>query len=126
MNDVNAVAAWLCIAAGVIAGAAGGLFFHDERWLGGYAAWRRRLARLGHISFFGIGLLNLSYALTIRGLHWPAPPPAASWALAAAGALMPATCYLAAWRDSFRRLFVIPVGCVLIGVVGLLWQRGIP
>ena len=125
MNDINAISAWLCIAAGVVAGAIGGLFFHDERWLGGYGAWRRRMVRLGHIAFFGIGLLNLAYALTIRGLHWPAPPWQVAWALAAAGTLMPGTCYLAAWRPPLRHLFPIPVACVLAGIVGLLWQRGI-
>lgn len=126
MNDINAISAWLCMAGGVLSGAAFGLFFHDARWLGGYASWQRRLVRLGHISFFGIGLLNLCYALTIHGLHWPAPPPAVSLALAAAGVLMPATCFLAAWRISLRHLFALPVGCVLVGIVGLLLRRAIP
>ena len=125
MSDINAVSAWLCIVAGVVAGAMGGLFFHDPHWLGGYGSWRRRMVRLGHIAFFGIGLLNLSFSLTIHGLHWPAPPAGVCWALASAGVLMPATCYLAAWRAPLRHLFAIPVACVLAGVVGLLLQRGI-
>jgi hypothetical protein len=123
MNDINAIAAWACIAAGVFSGAASGLFFHDERWLGGYGSWPRRMLRLGHISFFGIGLLNLAYALTLHVIGWPAPPAGLSWALAAAGALMPGVCYLAAWRMPLRRLFALPVGCVLLAVGGLLWWR---
>ena len=126
MNDINVISAWACVVAGVMAGAIGGLFFHDEWWLGGYGSWRRRMVRLGHISFFGIGILNLCYALTIRALHWPDPAPAASYALAVAGALMPAVCYLSAWRMPLRHLFAIPVGCVLLGIVGLLWRRAMP
>lgn len=126
MSDINAISAWVCIAAGVLAGSASGLLFHRETWLGGYGSWRRRLIRLAHISFFGIGLLNLAYALTIHALHWPSPPVSVSGTLAAAGILMPATCYLAAWRSRLRHLFVVPVGCVLIGVVGLLLQRALP
>jgi len=126
MNDINTIAAWVCVAAGVISGAIGGLFFYRESWLGGYPSWPRRLVRLGHISFLGIGLLNLSYALTIHALDWPAPPMVVSAALALAGVFMPVACYLAAWRKPLRHLFVIPVGCVLIGVVGLLWWRVMP
>jgi hypothetical protein len=126
MSDINAIAGWACIAAGVVAGIGCGLFFHNEAWLGGYGSWRRRLIRLAHISFFGIGLLNLAYALTIQSLHWPSPPSVVSDALAAAGLLMPVTCYLAAWQIRLRHLFAVPVGCVLIGVVGLLLRRALP
>ena len=126
MNDLNAIIAWACMIAGVVAGVIGGLLFHDERWLGGYSSWRRRMVRLGHISFFGIGLLNLGYALTVDGLHWPEPIPGASVALACAGALMPAVCYLSAWRMPLRYLFAIPVGCVMFGILGLLLRRAMP
>jgi hypothetical protein len=123
MNDVNAIAAWMCIAAGAVSGIVSGLFFHDGAWLGGYGSWPRRMLRLGHISFFGIGLLNLAYASTLHVIGWPAPPVGASWALAAAGGLMPGVCYLAAWRMPLRHLFALPVGCVLTAVGGLLWWR---
>jgi hypothetical protein len=123
MNDLNAIAAWACIAAGAVSGTVSGLFFHDRAWLGGYGSWRRRLLRLGHISFFGIGLLNLAYAVTLHVIGWPAPPVGVSWALAAAGGLMPGVCYLAAWRMPLRHLFALPVGCVLLGVGGLMWRR---
>jgi len=106
---------------GVVSGAALGLFFHKENWMGGYASFRRRLARLGHISFFGLGFLNLLLAFTnqIVGL----PDRAAS---VAAGALilgavaMPTCCFLAAWRPSFRHLFAVPVAGVFTGVVATL------
>jgi hypothetical protein len=36
---------------------------------------------------------------------------------------MPLVCYLAAWRPPMRHLFFLPVGCVLVGVGGLLLER---
>ena len=123
MTDINEFAAWFGILAGVISGSIAGLWFKDEHWLGGYGSWRRRLSRLGHISFFGIAFLNLAFALTVRSLHWPAPPTGCAIALAAAIVLMPAICFLSAWRKPFGHLFVLPVGCVLAGVIGLLWRR---
>ena len=58
------VAGWAGMLAGGLSGAAIGLFFHDERWMGGYSSFRRRLTRLGHISFFGLGFLSSLFALT--------------------------------------------------------------
>ena len=122
MNDINAFAAWIGVFLGVLTGAAAGLFFHEESWLGGYVAWRRRLMRLGHISFFGIAALNLGFAVTVHRLGWRAPAAPAA-ALAAANFLMPAVCYLSVWRKPMRHLFFLPVGCVLLAVGGLLWMR---
>jgi hypothetical protein len=122
---VNVIIAWLGIAAGIAVGAVNGLFFHDDRWLGGYGSWPRRMLRLGHIAFFGLALLNLAYAVTIQSLGWPAPPVAVSWTLAAATGLMPLVCFLAAWHKPLRHLFVLPVCCVLTGVIGLLVSRAL-
>lgn len=122
MYDLNALAAWIGVLLGFLTGAVTGLYFQDESWLGGYASWRRRLMRLGHISFFGIAAINLGYALTLQRLGWRAPV-VGSVALAAANFLMPAVCYLSVWRKPMRQLFFLPVGCVLLAVGGLLWTR---
>ena len=121
ITRVMLVTGWSGMLGGVVSGAVLGLFFHNENWMGGYASFRRRLARLGHISFFGLGFLNLLLAFTnqIVGL----PDRAAS---VAAGALilgavaMPPCCFLAAWRPSFRHLFAVPVAGVFTGVVATL------
>lgn len=107
--------------AGVLSGSAIGLFFHDDRWMGGYGSFRRRMLRLGHISFFGLGILNVLYATSLHA--YPASPAYARIASAGfvVGALsMPTCCFLTAWRASFRHLFPIPVVSVLVGVVGLM------
>jgi hypothetical protein len=111
------LAGWAGMLAGGLSGAAIGLFFHDERWMGGYGSFRRRLTRLGHISFFGLGFLNLLFAFTH---HLGALPGA--WGGIAAGALlvgaatMPTCCFLSAWRKPFRHLFAVPVVAVVGGV----------
>ena len=119
-SDLNILAAWVGILSGVLAGVAQGLFFHRDDWLGGYASWRRRLMRLGHVSFFGIAFLNLAFAWTARQSGWGPYSPIPAVTLAAAQVLMPLVCYLAAWRPGMRRLFVLPVSCVLVGAGGLL------
>jgi hypothetical protein len=121
--DLNAITAWIGVLIGAITGIVYGLFFQGVDWLGGYTSWPRRMLRLGHISFFGIAALNLGYSLTLHRLGWPAPAWQVSTALASANFLMPLACGLAAWRPPLRHLFALPVICVLVGVIGLLWSR---
>jgi hypothetical protein len=122
MADANLYAAWVAMLLGGIAGAVQGLWFHHEAWLGGYGSWRRRMLRLGHISFFGIGLINLAFALTARsldlvgGLYWP------SRLLIAGAVTMPLVCYLSACRKPFRHLFFIPALSVIVAT-GLFLAR---
>ena len=101
-------------------GAIIGLFFHHEHWLGGYGSFRRRMLRLGHIAFFGLGFLNVLFALSATDAplsgsngRW------ASLAFASAAVTMPACCFLTAWRPSFRQLFPIPVIATLSGLAAV-------
>ncbi len=124
--DLNLWAAWLGFAAGVASGAVIGLFFHESGYAGGYQSWRRRLTRLGHISFFGIGLLNLCLAATTLFPGWGDVPTWAATSLASAIVLMPAVCFLSAWRMGFRRLFALPVLAVTAGITGVLYAGMTP
>ncbi len=115
--------AWLGVLLGMVSGAAMGLFFHAEQWLGGYGSWHRRMLRLGHISFFGIAFLNFAYANTVfiasAGMY-------ASWIsplLIAGAILMPGVCALAAFHKPLRHLFPLPV-IALAGATGLLLYGG--
>ena len=47
--QLNLVLAWLWIVVGFGIGFFIGLNFQKERWLGGYASFKRRLYRLAHI-----------------------------------------------------------------------------
>jgi len=116
---MNLLAGWISILIGFGAGAVPGLFFWREEWLGGYGSWHRRMVRLAHIAFFGLGFINVLFALTVAqvGLSAGAGPLRWSALLLVAGNLaMPAVCYLAAWRQPFRHLFPVPVACMVLGV----------
>jgi hypothetical protein len=117
----NLVVGWTSMVAGILTGAAIGWFFHEEHWLGGYASFRRRLLRLGHIAFFGLGILNVLFALSIAASPvLPSYARFASTGFAISAATMSACCFLTAWRPEFRYLFPIPVLAALCGVGGLL------
>ncbi|MGD2082357.1 MAG: hypothetical protein PVF91_05295 [Chromatiales bacterium] len=117
----NLLAGWLGVIAGVVSGAVIGMFFHRDAWLGGYGSYQRRMVRLGHIAFFGMGFVNILFALTAGVLA----VPEINLKVASAGFLvglvgMPLCCFLTAWRKPLRHLFPIPVTGVLVGVTSLL------
>jgi hypothetical protein len=115
--STNLWAAWIGILAGMLSGGLMGLRFFDESWLGGYQSWRRRMVRLAHIAFFGIAIINLAYAVSVKHL---AAAGEAGWTsvLLISGAItMPAVCYLAAWRKPLRHLFAVPVVSLLAGTL---------
>ena len=121
MEQANLYFAWTWMLLGGLSGAMVGLFFHDAEWLGGYASWRRRMIRLGHIAFFGTGLINLGFALSVPALGITGGMlHAASVLLIVGAATMPAVCYAAAWRDGMRHLFFVPVLSLIGGVAALL------
>jgi len=111
-------AVWWGMLLGVASGAVIGLFFHREDWMGGYGSFRRRLTRLGHISFFGLAFVNLGFAFTQHAIKlMPSHAQIAAWGFLIGAVMMPAVCFLSAWRKPFRCLFFIPVLGVLAGVV---------
>lgn len=118
----NLHAAWIGFLLGSLSGLLTGLFFHREEWLGGYGSWRRRMIRLAHIAFFGIGILNLSFALTVRALGMDGRLGLPSALLLIGAATMPLVCYLSAFRIGFRQLFAVPALSVTIGIALFAWR----
>lgn len=120
MQTLHLYAAWLGIFMGFVAGALLGFFFHSDTWMGGYTSWSRRMARLGHISFFGIAFINFAYALSLGIPEFMI----GSWyssSLFMCGAItMPLVCFLSAYRKVFRHLFFIPVLSLVIGTLFIL------
>lgn len=113
---------WAAVLLGIVSGAITGLFFHAETWAGGYSSFRRRMLRLGHISFFGIGFLNFFFALTLSQITLTdASLRIASIGFMTAVVTMPACCYLSAWKKPFRHLFPIPVIGVFAGVLPIVF-----
>lgn len=119
---INIHVAWAGFFLGCLAGAVPGLFFHNNDWLGGYGSWKRRMIRLAHISFFGIGLLNLSLALSAGALGVETGIGAPSVLLIVGAFAMPLVCYLSAWKTAFRQLFFIPAVSVTLGIGLFMWR----
>src|SRR3954462_10472249 len=115
-HPINFFAGWAMVLAAFITGAGIGLFFHRPDFWGGYASFRRRIVRLGHVALAALGMMNVLYALC----PWPAAGtwsgPWAGWLWIAGGIAMPVVCFLSGWRERFRFLFVAPVTALVVAV----------
>jgi len=120
MVPLNLEFAWLWILLGFVSGMVLGLFFHRDNWLGGYGSFKRRMYRLGHISFFGLGAVNLLFWLTMQYL--PASPfgDTASWAFVLGGITMPLCCAVMANFPKAHLIFSVPVLSLITGGVLML------
>ena len=109
MAHSNLVFAWVWFLAGFLSGMVLGLKFQDPNWLGGYASFKRRMHRLAHISFFGLGAINLFFYLSVKDATLTHTGLLASRAFILGGVAMPICCWLMAWRPKTQPLFAIPV-----------------
>ncbi len=115
------LAGWTGMVFGLVSGGLIGLFFHQDSFAGGYTSFRRRMMRLGHIAFFGLGIINVLFSLTLDGTEIAISYPlVASICLIAGAFLMPLICFLTAWKKPFRHLFALPVVSVAVTLVLLL------
>jgi hypothetical protein len=118
-SNANLTLAWLWILLGFVSGMILGLFFHRENWLGGYGSFKRRMYRLAHISFFGLGAVNLLFCLTVQNFSLAGAHICfASLAFIAGAITMPVCCLLMAHFPKARMLFAVPVISLITG--GLL------
>jgi len=115
----NLFLAWTWILVGFVTGMVLGLFFRGENWLGGYGSFQRRMYRLGHISFFGLGAVNLLFWLTAQNFPLTGPlAGAASWAFILGAITMPLCCLVMAHfsrHGGTHLIFAVPVLCLLAG-----------
>ena len=119
----NLILAWLWILLGFISGMALGMFFHGENWLGGYGSFKRRMYRLGHISFFGLGAVNLLFCLTVQNfslsgslIHF------ASLAFIVGAIAMPICCVVMAHFPKAHMIFAVPVVSLIAGGILILME----
>lgn len=119
----NLFLAWLWILLGFVSGMVQGMFFHHENWLGGYGSFKRRMYRLGHISFFGLGVVNLLFWLTLRDLPLSSlPVEVASWAFIIGAVTMPLCCVIMAHFPKAHPIFAVPVLSLITGGALTLWE----
>ncbi len=80
------------------------------------------MTRLGHISFFGLAIINLLYVFSINMLQQTYTVGIESYLFVIGGVAMPAICYTSAFIKIFRHLFFIPVLSLVIGVSLFLYK----
>lgn len=121
--NLNLILGWLWILMGFVSGMVLGMFFHRESWLGGYGSLKRRMYRLGHISFFGLGALNLLFWLTMQRTSMPAFPVSLAANAFVIGAItMPVCCLVMAHFPKAHLIFAVPVVCLIVGGSVTLFQ----
>ena len=117
-SNPNLLLAWLWILLGFVSGMVLGMFFHGEQWLGGYASFKRRMYRLGHISFFGLGAVNLLFVLTVRNFSLAGSlVHPASLAFMVGAVAMPVCCVVMAHFPKAHLIFAVPVVSLITGGV---------
>ncbi|MEE9167763.1 MAG: hypothetical protein V3U24_09950 [Candidatus Neomarinimicrobiota bacterium] len=123
--QANLILGWLWIVLGFLSGSIIGLnfnFFRDD-WLGGYSGLKRRLYRLGHISFFGLALVNFIFYFTARLFAEPGVMlKVASWGFIVGAITMPICCFVMAHFPRLKNLFYIPVMSLLTSGFFTLWE----
>ena len=113
---LNLILAWTWILLGFLTGLLMGFYFHRENWLGGYGSHQRRLYRLGHISFFGLGVVNLCFYLTAQAIGMVGTPLSiASWSFVVGAISMPLCCLAMAHFPRSHAFFGVPVISLLVG-----------
>ena len=118
ITQINLLVAWLWILLGFVSGMVLGMFFHGENWLGGYGSFKRRMYRLGHISFFGLGALNLLFCLTVQNFALAGPRiHLASLAFITGAIAMPVCCVVLASFPKAHLIFSVPVVSLITGGV---------
>jgi hypothetical protein len=115
-SNPNLILAWLWILLGFTSGMVLGMFFHGENWLGGYGSFKRRMYRLGHISFFGLGAVNLLFCLTVQNFSLAGPLiHFASLAFIIGAIAMPVCCVVMAHFPAAHLIFAVPVVSLIAG-----------
>ena len=119
-HPLNWFGGWVLILIGFASGSLLGLFFHREEFLGGYASFRRRIIRLGHIALVALGMMNVLFGISPgpTAARWQAQ--AGSICFLAGGIAMPAVCFLTGWRGWYQRFFLVPVALLVSAVVLIL------
>ena len=118
----NRSIAWSSIAVGVGVGLLIGLWSFNgpaavPEWLGAYDDVSRRLARLGHIAFIGLGILNL---LMVREIEcWQERHRVRRFALAwmnLGNVFLPLLLWAAAMYHPIKYAMSVPATCVFMAI----------
>lgn len=119
----NRSVGWASLTVGVGTGLILGLWSFDgpapvPAWLGEYGDTSRRLVRLGHIAFIGLGILNILLGRELDRLALAASARrAASVAMNAGNIFLPLTLVAAGAYRPLKFLMPLPALCVFLALV---------
>ncbi|HEX5071119.1 MAG TPA: hypothetical protein VFV78_12960 [Vicinamibacterales bacterium] len=124
---MNRTIGWASLAVGIATGLIMGLWsfdgpVHVPAWLGEYGDTSRRLARLGHIAFIGLGLINilLSHELPKSALSDRARQ-IASRHMNFGNIVLPIALFAAAaWRPA-KYVMAVPATAVFVALCLAAW-----
>lgn len=114
---------WVSLAVGVTTGLVMGLWSFDgpvavPEWLGAYDATSRRLVRLGHIAFLGLGILDILLARELPRLDLgPAAKRVASRAMILGNVLLPVALFAAGACPPLKYVLPVPATAVFVALV---------
>jgi len=124
---MNRTVGWFSLAVGVATGLVMGLWAFDgpvnpPAWLGEYGDTARRLARLGHIAFVGLGLINILLAHELAGSALSERAKRiASRQMNFGNIALPITLFVAAaWRPA-KYAMAIPATAVFVALCLTAW-----
>lgn len=123
--NLNLSIGWLWILFGFLSGSLIGFNFHflKENWLDGYSSPKRRLFRLGHISFFGLGFVNLIYYFTFNNLLSSSVlTDIASLGFVIGAITMPLCCFSIGVYPRIKNVFYIPVVSLILSCIITVWE----
>lgn len=124
---------WASACLGAVTGMMMGFWSFDgplppPGWLGEYGDTPRRLARLGHIAFFGLGILNVLLASELRrSALGPRTKHLASIAMIFGNIFLPVLLFAAAAYRPLKYLLSVPILAVFIALALTAygaWARG--
>ncbi len=122
-SRTNRLVGWTSMAVGATTGLAMGLWSFNgpmdtPAWLGEYADVSRRLARLGHIAFFGLGILNVLLARELTRVTLSTAAHRLALATMNFGNIfLPVTLFAAAAYHPAKYLLPIPAMSVTVALV---------
>ncbi len=122
---LNLSIGWLWILFGFLSGSLIGFNFHflKENWLDGYSSQKRRLFRLGHISFFGLGIVNIIYYFTFNNLLSSSVlTDIASLGFVIGAISMPLCCFSIGVYPRIKNVFYIPVVSLILSCIITVWE----
>ncbi len=127
MSEWNRRVGWLSIAAGIGSGLVLGMWSFDgpmdvPAWLGDYSSTGRRLVRLGHIAFVGLGVIDVLLAREMpRLVLSEARRRVAAGAMIFGNVFLPLVLVAAGpWRP-VKWLLPVPAVAVFVAISVMAW-----